>query len=43
MSACIGLARAEIHTGALEWYSTPVTELSGWIDIVNALEKRRKK
>lgn len=43
MDTCIGLARAETHTGALEWYNVPVTELSEWVDIVNALEKRRKK
>lgn len=43
MDACIGLARSETHTGALEWYSVPVSELSAWIDRVDALGKRRKK
>lgn len=43
METCIGLARAETHTGALEWYKLPITELSTWVDEVNALEKRRKK
>lgn len=43
MDTCIDLARAETHTGALEWYRVPVKELSAWIDRVNALEKRRKK
>lgn len=43
MEACIGLARSETHTGALEWFNIPVPELSKWIDKVNALEKRRKK
>ena len=41
--ACIGLARAETHTGVLEWYGLPITELSVWIDDINALEKRRKR
>jgi len=43
MDACIGLARVETHSGVLEWYSTPVSELSTWIDRVDALGKRRKK
>jgi hypothetical protein len=43
MDACIGLARAETHTGTLEWFNTPITELSKWIDKVNALERRRNK
>lgn len=43
MEACIGLARADTHTGALEWYRLPITELSAWIEEVDALEKRRGK
>lgn len=43
MDTCIGLARADTHTGALDWYRMPISELSEWVDIVNALEKRRKK
>lgn len=43
MDACIGLARYETHTGALEWYAVPISELSVWIDRVDALEKRRRK
>lgn len=42
MEACIGLARAETHTGVLEWFRVPIPELSKWIDKINALEKRRK-
>ena len=43
MDTCIGLARADTHTGVLEWYRLPITELSAWVDRVNALEKWRKK
>lgn len=43
MDTCIGLARADTHTGALDWYRLPITELSAWVDKVNALEKTRRK
>lgn len=43
MEACVGLARAETHTGVLEWFNAPITELAIWIDEINAVEKRRKK
>ena len=40
---CLYLARAETHTGALEWLERPILELGEWADVVEELEKARKK
>lgn len=41
--ACIGLARAEMHTGALDWFNCPIVELLEWAEAVEAIEKSNKK
>lgn len=41
--ACLALARAETHTGALEWLEQPILELNDWAEVVNELEKKRRK
>ena len=42
LDTCLGLARAQTHSGALEWFCLPVIELNGWIEAVNALNKQRQ-
>ena len=43
MQACIGLSRADTHTGALEWFDVPIADLPQWIEAIEYLEKRQKK
>lgn len=43
MKTCVILARAETGTGALAWYNVPVVDLFKWADVVNEIEKTRKR
>ncbi len=42
MQACLGLARADTHSGALEWFNVPITDLVQWVEAINLLENRNK-
>ena len=43
MSWCINLSRADTGSGALEWFDIPMVDLSVWAEVVNEMEKKRKK
>lgn len=43
MTACIHLGRAETGSGALDWFDVPITELSEWVEVINDIEKDRKR
>lgn len=43
MQTCVGLARAETHTGVLDWFNSPVTDLYEWAEAIEAIEKRTKR
>jgi hypothetical protein len=40
MEICLSLARAETHSGALEWFRVPIFELVGWLDVVASAERK---
>lgn len=41
MRTCIQLARADTHSGALEWFEVPIIDIGEWASVINVLNKRK--